>query len=91
MKDFFQADYVDSVTEPGADKVDERRDRRKRLIKLKEESWFLRRDITQKWWRWWGHYDCAANPRPEEMHFKQIRQGTEVIKKLGIGLPGCLL
>jgi len=84
MKDFFQADYVDSVTEPGADKVmsegtGEAVDQIKRRVMVSTSGHHSKVVALV------GHYDCAANPGPEEMHFKQIRQGTEVIKNWELG------
>lgn len=85
MKDSLQADFVDSVTEPGADKIMsegsiESIDQIKRKV-LVSTSGHHSQVVALV-----GHYDCAANPGPKEMHLEQISKGINVIKNWDLGV-----
>jgi hypothetical protein len=74
LKDVSRADYVDMITEPGADKL------------LAEGSLSARESLRQKVLisvnvhgsrvvAVAGHHDCAGNPVSRDTHLNQIRKG----------------
>ncbi len=85
MKDSLQADYVDSVTEPGADKVLSEGTLAE-IERIKSKVLISTSGHHSKTVALVGHYDCAANPGPQEMHTRQINKGIDVIKNWGLGV-----
>lgn len=77
----FNADYVDSITEPGPDLIlSESKD----TIAVK--TIFDRLDISVEKHNSVGiaiagHHDCAGNPVQKEAHFKQIRKAVELLRQ----------
>jgi hypothetical protein len=84
MRDQFQVDFVDTITEPGPDAIlsnptHERMDsiRKRVLISVNGHG---SRVVALV-----GHHDCAGNPVPKEMHLHEVLKGCE---RLGLwGLP----
>ena len=76
IKENFSVDYVDTITEPGIDKlVADNTDLESIKIKVgisinKHESELI---VVS------GHYDCAGNPVSNEEHITHIKKGIEVI------------
>ena len=83
IKENFSVDYVDTITEPGIDKlVADSTDLESIKIKVgisinKHESELI---VVS------GHYDCAGNPVSNEEHITQIKQGIEVISSWNLGV-----
>jgi carbonic anhydrase-like protein len=83
IKENFSVDYVDSITEPGIDKlVADNTDLESIKIKVgisinKHESELI---VVS------GHYDCAGNPVSNEEHITQIKKGIEVISSWNLGV-----
>ena len=83
IKENFSVDYVDTITEPGIDKlVADNTDLESIKIKVgisinKHESELI---VVS------GHYDCAGNPVSNEEHITQIKKGIEVISSWNIGV-----
>jgi len=84
LKEKYQADFVDMITEPGADKVMAEGPAdlveailKKVMVSVGSHHSGLIAVV--------GHYDCAANPVTDEEHLVQIKKGVEIIK--GWGLP----
>jgi len=80
MKENISVDYVDSITEPGPDKtLSEGSTHRIAWIKssllISVEGHHSRTVAVV------GHFDCAANPGPKEMHLKQLKKCVEVLKE----------
>lgn len=78
------ADYVDMITEPGADKLmadgslsQREAIRAKVLISVNQHKSGCVAII--------GHYDCAGNPVTKEEHLKHIRKAVETVR--GWNLP----
>lgn len=74
----FHVDYVDAITEPGADKLvstatpDELESiRNKVMISIRAHKSKLVAVI--------GHHDCAGNPVSNEEHLEMIRNAVEVV------------
>ena len=79
IKENHSVDYVDTITEPGCDKVllevdYDKIDRikSKLLISIKAHNSSL---IVIA-----GHHDCAANPVSKEEHLTQIKKSINIIK-----------
>ena len=83
IKENFSVDYVDTITEPGIDKlVADNIDLESIKIKVgisinKHESELI---VVS------GHYDCAGNPVSNEEHITQIKKGIEVISSWNLGV-----
>ena len=83
MKENFDVDYVDSITEPGMDKVlsqgqwyETERLREKVIISITAHNSNTVAVV--------GHYDCAANPVSDCKHFLDIAASTDVVKSWGL-------
>jgi len=79
IKENHSVDYVDTITEPGCDKVLLEVDyvkiehiKSKLLISIKAHNSSL---IVIA-----GHYDCAGNPVSKEEHLTQIKKSINIIK-----------
>lgn len=83
IKENFSVDYVDTITEPGIDKLvadntDLESIKNKVGISInKHESELI---VVS------GHYDCAGNPVSNEEHITQIKKGIEVISSWNLGV-----
>ena len=83
IKENFSVDYVDTITEPGIDKLvadntDLESIKTKVAISInKHESELI---VVS------GHYDCAGNPVSNEEHITQIKKGIEVISSWNLGV-----
>lgn len=83
IKENFSVDYVDTITEPGIDKlVADNTDLESIKIKVgisinKHKSELI---VVS------GHYDCAGNPVSNEEHITQIKKGIEVISSWNLGV-----
>ena len=83
IKENFSVDYVDTITEPGIDKlIADNTDHESIKIKVgisinKHESELI---VVS------GHYDCAGNPVSNEEHITQIKKGIEVISSWNLGV-----
>ena len=79
LKENFDVDYVDLITEPGMDKVlsqgnraEHERLREKVIISMTAHK----SDIVAVV----GHYDCAANPVSDYRHFQDIVRSTHTVE-----------
>ena len=83
IKENFSVDYVDTITEPGIDKlIADNTDLESIKTKVgisinKHESELI---VVS------GHYDCAGNPVSNEEHITQIKKGIEVISSWNLGV-----
>ena len=83
IKENFSVDYIDTITEPGIDKlVADNTDLESIKTKVgisinKHESELI---VVS------GHYDCAGNPVSNEEHITQIKKGIEVISSWNLGV-----
>lgn len=76
IKENYSIDFVDTITEPGIDKiVAENLDLNsiKNKISISINAHKSELVVVS------GHYDCAGNPVSNEKHIDQIRQGVKVI------------
>lgn len=80
IKDNYQVDYVDTITEPGIDKkisdnVDLDSMKAKAGISINKHMSDL---IVVS-----GHYDCAGNPVSNDEHIAHIKKSVNVVKSWG--------
>ena len=85
MKEKFSLDYVDMITEPGADKVVgegwfEKVTEIKHKIKISVNAHGSRIVVVA------GHDDCAGNPVTPAEHKKHIKDGVEAVLSWGFPL-----
>ena len=76
-------DYVDTITEPGVDKIiSENSDLEsiKSKVSISINSHKSELIIVS------GHYNCAANPVSDEEHISLIKKGVEVISSWNLGV-----
>jgi hypothetical protein len=83
MKETFKLDYVDKITEPGADKLVALGETHQvEPIKAKVQISCRAHGSTVVALA--GHDDCAGNPCSKEEHLSQIRRGAQVIRSWGL-------
>jgi len=83
LKENFELDYVDLITEPGMDKelsqgqwVETERLRDKAIVSITAHNSNVVAVV--------GHYDCAANPVNDCQHFQDIAASTYIVKSWGL-------
>lgn len=83
LKENFDVDYVDLITEPGMDKVlsqghwlEIQRLRENVIVSIRAHNSNVVAVI--------GHYDCAANPVSDCKHFRDIVASTYTVKSWGL-------
>ena len=79
IKENFQVDVVDTVTEPGCDKLMPENNLEK-IEQLKSKVSISINAHKSSVVVIAGHHNCAGNPVPKEKHIEQIKQSVEVIK-----------
>ena len=84
LKASYGLDFVDVVTEPGADRVlsegsDQEREgiRAKVAISVGAHGSGVIAVV--------GHHDCAGNPVTPEDHWRQVRRGIDMVRSWGFG------
>ena len=77
----YQVDYVDTVTEPGVDKLaqQEQLDRIRRCAMISSRAHGSKLIVVS------GHHQCAANPGTREKHVPQIRRLADAAGSWGLG------
>ena len=76
----YQVDYVDMITQPGANKILAERKDKFTLESIKKSIKISVNRHGSKLVAISGHYDCAGNPTNKEIQIKQIMASIEVIK-----------
>jgi len=82
LKENYHLDYVDMITEPGADRA-VAQGTAELLASLRAKAQISVQAHGSGLIAVVGHDDCAGNPVSQEEHWKQIRQATEVIRAWG--------
>lgn len=83
VKNEFGVDYVDTITEPGPNKIlaevtDVDSIRRRVLISVKKHG---SKNIVIV-----GHHDCAGNPVEKEIQLKQLSQAAKTVESWGLNV-----
>jgi len=79
LKSSFDAEFVDDITEPGADKVLASGSTGKREA-VKQKVLISVNAHKSKVVAVVGHYDCAAHPVSEEQHRQDIQQAVATVQ-----------
>ena len=79
IKENFQVDVVDTITEPGCDKVLPENNSEK-INQLKSKVQISINAHKSSVVVIVGHHDCAGNPVSKEEHIEQIKKSAEIIK-----------
>lgn len=83
IKKKFSVNYVDTITEPGIDKVIFEK---KLLGNLKSKVEISVNAHKSKVAIISGHHDCAGNPVSREQHIAQISKDVEIVKSWNLGI-----
>ncbi len=78
IKENYSLDYVDSITEPGPDKLVSGGNIEQLKSKISISIKFHGSNLVVVS----GHHDCAGNPISKEEHLNQIKKSIGVIKSL---------
>lgn len=83
LKENFDVDYVDLITEPGMDKVLSQGNWAE-IVKLRDKTILSIEAHKSNVVAVVGHYDCAANPVSDGKHFKDIATSTHIVESWGL-------
>lgn len=83
MKEHLNVHYVDTITEPGPDKV-LTQGPVERVESLRQKVMVSIRAHHSSVIAVVGHYDCAGNPVSKEEHLRQIKKCVEVVTSWGL-------
>lgn len=82
VKEHYQVDYVDTITEPGIDKVLSDGDPKfleelKRFVEVSVKAHGSKVVVVA------GHHGCAGDPVNPEMHYRQIKKAVDIVESWG--------
>ena len=83
IKENYSVDFVDTITEPGVDKVisgNSDLDSIKTKIGISINAHKSKLVVVS------GHYDCAANPVSDDEHIDLIKKDIEIISSWNLGV-----
>ena len=80
VKEKYQVDYVDMITEPGPDKLLSENKQNSQIELVKKKVEISLKKHGSKLIVLAGHHDCAGNPVDEKRHREEILNGVKVIK-----------
>ena len=86
IKQNYQADFVDVITEPGVDKIISSQDNSDILERIKDKVAISINAHGSKLVVVSGHHDCAGNPVSAEKHILQIRQCVNTVSSWDMGI-----
>lgn len=83
IKENYSVDFVDTITEPGVDKVlveNPHNESIKNKVSISINAHKSKLVVVS------GHYECAANPVSDEEHISQIKKDVETISSWNLGV-----
>lgn len=83
IKEHFKVDYVDTITEPGIDKIEEPTN----VEKIKHKVNISLKAHKSQIIAISGHYQCAANPGDKTSHIPQIEKWIKKINSWKFNVP----
>lgn len=83
IKENNSVDYIDSITEPGVDKLATDADA---VERIKSKVMISINAHGSKMVMISGHHDCAGNPVAKEEHITQIKKWVDVINSWNLGV-----
>ncbi len=80
IKENYPVDFVDTITEPGVDRVISHHQNLESIMRKAEISINAHKSrlIVIS-----GHHDCAGNPVSDEEHIAQIKEGVSIAESWG--------
>ncbi|MFO7934001.1 MAG: carbonic anhydrase [Bacteroidales bacterium] len=81
LKDHYEIDFFDSVTEAGPIRILTERKEQCRLTALKEQIRVSMEAHQSRFIAVVGHHDCAGNPADRTMQEQQIERALQILKK----------
>ena len=84
MRERYDLDYVDVVSEPGPDKLMAEGSPNE-VAPVFYKAGFSIKAHASRIVALCGHYDCAGNPATVEKHHEQIRNGVRVLREQSLG------
>lgn len=82
LTDFFDVEYVDTVTEPGVNRILAEATNQPLLDSIETRVRISVEKHGSVGIAIVGHYDCAGNPTPEEAQTDHTRAAVQYIKKM---------
>ncbi len=83
LKEKFDLDFIDTVTEPGVDKITAVSDNEK-TEEIKSKVQISINAHGSSLIAIAGHHSCAGNPVSKDEHIEQIKKSVETIKSWGL-------
>ena len=80
LKDEFEADFVDMITEPGPDGILSERTDECRILTIKERIGISVEKHGSRLIGVFDHGDCAGNPVKKEIHIQQTMSAVALVK-----------
>lgn len=83
IKENYDADYVDTITEPGVDKKIAEKynlDPIQAKVSISINAHNSRLIVIS------GHFDCAGNPVSDELHISHIKKSVETVSSWNLGV-----
>jgi hypothetical protein len=78
LKEKYSLDFIDTVTEPGVDKVMSNKDNEK-TAQIRNKVLISKRAHGSSLIAIAGHHDCAGNPVSKEEHIEHIKKSIDTI------------
>lgn len=90
IKKEYGVDYVDTITEPGPDKILAEKSDELKIHSIKKRAEISVCKHVSEIIVVSGHYDCAGNPSDRKTHFRHISAAVETVKswEFGIAVAG---
>ncbi len=87
LKRRLSVDFIDTITEPGPDKILAQYRRKPAIASIKHRVRISIKKHHSQAIAVVGHYDCAGNPVTISEHLKEIEASVENIHQWGFGVP----
>lgn len=84
MREHFGLDFVDVISEPGPDKL-MAEGWPNDVLPVRNKVSFSVKAHDSRLVALCGHYDCAGNPVPPEVHREQIGEGVRLLRSWDLG------
>ncbi len=84
MRERYDLDYVDVISEPGPDKL-MAEGWPNDVTPVRNKTSFSIKAHASRIVALCGHYDCAGNPATVEEHHEQIRKGVQLLRSWSLG------
>jgi len=86
MKNRYRVEYVDTITEPGPDKILAENKDHTIVMSIKKRVEISAMKHSSKAIAIVGHYDCAGNPVDKDAHIKHIKAAMKTVRSWGYNI-----